>query len=110
MDLRKVGELSKGVLVTQRHVEETVVGQSRHGSKSSALLATSLSSGTDEQAGVLAPVGTSLPLTTGGVPEGLPLSREVSVTGWDTEEESIVLLKSLGVGQGWNVGVLGWDR
>lgn len=98
MNLIKVGELSKSVLVTQWHVEETMVAQSRHGSESGALLSTTLGTGSDEETGVFAPVGTGLPLTTGGVPEGLPLRGEVSVTSGDAEEEGVVLLESLGVG------------
>ena len=54
----------------------------------------------------LAPVGTVLPLATSLVPEGLPLSREVTVTGRDTEEEGIVLLEGGWVLEGRDAAVL----
>jgi len=75
-----------------------MVGQSRHCGKSGALLSTALGAGSDEEAGVFAPVGTGLPLAAGGVPEGLPLGGEVSVAGGDAEEEGVVLLQCLGGG------------
>lgn len=37
----------------------------------------------------------------------LPLGREVSVTGRDTEEEAVVLEELLGVVEGRDVGILG---
>lgn len=54
----------------------------------------------------LAPVGTVLPLATSLVPEGLPLGREVTITGRDTEEEGIVLLESGRVLEGRDAAVL----
>lgn len=53
----------------------------------------------------LAPESTSLPLTTSAVPESLPLCWEVTISGWDTEEESIVLLELLWVGEDWVAGL-----
>lgn len=106
MDLREVSKLGKGLLVTQWNVDEAVVGESRHGRKGRALLTTSLGGSAEEQAGVLAPVGTGLPLASSAVPESLPLSWEIAVTGWNAEKEGIVLLECLWVGQGWDVGVL----
>lgn len=71
-----------------------------HGRDDGALLSTTLGTGGDEDADVLAPVTAGRPLLAGGVPEGLPLSGEVSVTSWDTEEEGIVLLEGVGVDDG----------
>jgi hypothetical protein len=34
-------------------------------------------------------------LTTSGIEKGLPLCWEVTISGWDTEKESIVLFKCL---------------
>lgn len=89
MDLGQVRELSEGGLVAQRDVEEAVVGESAHGSNGGRLLATTESTSGDEQTGVLAPEATSGPNTAGAVPEGLPLSGEVTVTGRDTEQNSV---------------------
>lgn len=47
-----------------------------------------------------------LEATHGLVPEGLELSRVVAVSGGNTEEETIVLLESLGVGEDGVVGLL----
>ena len=105
MDLGQVRELSEGGLVAQRDVEEAVVGESAHGSNGSRLLATTESTSGDEQTGVLAPEATSGPNTAGAVPEGLPLSGEVTVTGRDTEEDGIVLEEVVGGSNG--VGGLG---
>lgn len=100
MDLSQVRELSKGGLVAQRDVEEAVVGESAHGSNGGRLLATTEGTSGDEQTGVLAPEATGGPDTAGAVPEGLPLSREVTVTGGDTEEDGIVVKEVFGGGNG----------
>ena len=64
-----------------------------HGGDGSALLATSQGACGDEKASVLASVRTLRPLLAGLVPERLPLCREVSVPGWDTEEQGVILLQ-----------------
>lgn len=107
-DLAQVGQDAKGRLVTERNVDDTVVRKSAHSGQGSALLATTLGGSGDEQTGVLTPVGTGLPLAAGLVPEGLPLGREVAVTGGDTEEEGVVLLEGLGVLEGGDLGRLWW--
>lgn len=89
VDLLEVGELTEGGLVAQRDVEETVVSKGAHGTESSRLLATTESASGDEQTGVLAPEATSGPDATGTVPEGLPLSGEVTVASGNTEEDGI---------------------
>ena len=100
VDLVEVGELTEGVLVTQRNVDEAVVGESAHASNSGGLLATSEGTGRDEQTGVLASVATGGPDGTRGIPEGLPLSGEVSVTSGDTEKDGIVLQEVVGLSNG----------
>ena len=84
-----------------------MVGESAHGSESSALLSTALGAGADEQAGVLAPEATGLPLTAGAVPEGPPLRGEVAVAGGNAQEEGIVLLEDGRVADLRDGGVLG---
>lgn len=106
-DLGVVAEEVEGGLVAERHVDDAVVSEGAHGGDSSALLSTTLSSGGDEETGVLAPEGTGLPLAAGAVPERAPLGGEVAVAGGDTQKESIVLLEDGGVGEGGDGVVLG---
>lgn len=89
VNLVQVAELGEYGLVAQRNVDEAVVSESAHRGKGSRLLTTTLSTGRHEETGVLAPEATSGPNATGLVPEGLPLSREVTVTGRDTEQNSV---------------------
>lgn len=100
VDLVEVGQLAEDGLVAERDVDETVVSEGAHGRKSSGLLTTTLGTGGDEETGILAPVATGSPDSTGLVPESLPLGREVTVTGGDTEENSIILEQSLGLDDG----------
>lgn len=89
VNLVQVAQLGEDGLVAQGNVDEAVVSESAHRGKSSGLLTTTLGTGGDEETGVLAPVATRAPDATGLVPEGLPLSREVTVTGRDTEQNSV---------------------
>lgn len=100
VDLAQAGQLGEGGLVAQRDVEEAVVSKGAHGSKGSGLLATTEGTGRDEETGILAPVATSGPDTTGLVPEGLPLGGEVAVASRDTEEDGIVLQEVIGLRDG----------
>lgn len=100
MDLLKVGKEGEGGLVTQRDVDEAVVSESAHGGNDGGLLTTTHGTGGNEDTGVLAPVATGGPDGAGLVPEGLPLSREVTVTGGDTEENGIVLQEIGGLNNG----------
>ena len=100
MDLGEVGQLGKAMLVAQRNVDEAVVSEGAHGGNSSGLLTTTESTGGDEQTSVLARVATSGPDGARGIPEGLPLSGEVTVTGGDTEQDGIVLQKVVGLSNG----------
>lgn len=106
MDLIKRSELSKGVLVTQGHVDDTVVGKSGNGVEGSHLLATAGGTSRDKETSVLAVEGTLGPETASRVPESLPLSREVTVTGGNSKEETIVLSQGAGRGN----GVIGLGR
>jgi hypothetical protein len=94
-------------LVAERNVDDAVVSESAHGSESSALLSTALGAGADEQAGVLAPEATSLPLAAGAVPERPPLRGEVAVAGGNAHKEGIVLLEDGWVADLGDGGVLG---
>lgn len=106
-NLREVSQLAESLGVTEGNVDDAVMGEGGDGVLSSSLLATALGSGRDEDTGHLAPETAGSPLLAGLVPESLPLGGEVSVTGGDTEEEGIVVLKDAGVVEGWNVGGLG---
>lgn len=96
MDLLEVRELTKGGLVAQRNVEETVVSKSTHSTEAGRLLATTKSAGRDKQTSILAPVATRTPNATGTVPEGLPLRGEVTVASGNTKENGIELQELLG--------------
>lgn len=74
-----------------------MVCQSRHSSNSRALLSTTGGATRNEDTSVLAPVSTLSPLASSGVPERLPLSGEVAVTGWNTEEEGVIFFELGGV-------------
>jgi hypothetical protein len=99
--------LTEGGLVSERNVDEAVVGQGAHAGNSSALLSATKGAGANEHAGVLAPEGALRPLLAGGVPEGLELGGEISVTRGDTEEDAVKGLELRGVFDGAHVGVLG---
>ena len=123
----EVGEEGEGGLVAEWDVDEAVVSKSAHSVKSSGLLSSTEGSGRDEETSIFAyikgqqmfqtlkgycfltPESTSLPLTSSRVPESLPLSWEGSISGWDTEEESIVLLELRWAVEGWDLAVLLWS-
>ena len=63
-DLAVVTEEVECGLVAKRDVDDAVVGEGAHGVKGSGFLATAHSASGDEETSVLAPEGTSLPLTT----------------------------------------------
>lgn len=91
--LVEIGELAKGGLVSQRHIDHAVMSERAHGRNASGLLSSTDAGGGNEQSGVLAPEATLLPLGAGGVEEGFPLSGEVAVAGGDTEQDAVVLLE-----------------
>lgn len=118
MNLSKVGELLEDGGVAERNVDHAVVSKSRHGGDAGGFLSSTWRSSGDEETSVLAPERAVLPLTillemflnahvngrvsylaTSLVPESLELRREVTVTGGDTEEETIVLLENVRVGE-----------
>ena len=97
-----------------------MVSQRRHGSNNSTLLAATRRACRNKNARclgcqcrfeqlskagltVFTPVGARPPLTSGRVPESLPLRREVAVTSRNAEEEGIVFLQDFCVGD-WNIG------
>ena len=84
-----------------------MVHQRTDGVGDRALLPSSWGGSGYENTGVFAMVKTRGPLLAGRIPEGFELSREVTVTGGDAEEEGVVLLKYLG-GYEWDcVGLAG---
>ena len=86
------------MLVTQWHEDYAQVDERRHGGDAGRLLSTTGGGGGDEKTGELSLEGTSLPLVTACIEEGLPLGWEVTVSGWNSEEEAVVLLEGLGLG------------
>lgn len=70
-DFREVDELAEGLCVTERDVDEAVVGEGAHHGNGSGLLSSSCRCGGDEETGVFTKEATGLPLATGLVPEGL---------------------------------------
>ena len=83
----------EGFGVTEWYVDDAMMGKSTHCRDGSALLASPLRGGGNEQTTVFTPVTTSIPHLACGIPEGFPLGREVAVASWNTYEESIVLLE-----------------
>ena len=59
-----------------------------------------------EDAGELAPVASGLPLPAGGIPERLPLRREIAVASRDAQQEGVVAFKDFR-GDEWDFGRLG---
>lgn len=113
-NLGVIGKDVEGELVSEGNKVDAVVGQGADGSEGGGLLSSSLGAGGDEETGVLALEGTLLPKTASGVDEGLPLGGEVSETGGDTKEETVVVAEQVGsddgvVGLGGGVH-LGQDR
>ena len=92
VDFRQIGQRGKDSLISQRDIDDTMVRERAQRCEGGRFLASSQRGGGDENAGILAPIGSGLPLLTGVVPEGLPLGRKVPVTSGDSEEKSIVLL------------------
>ena len=103
VNLRQVCQLSECLRITERNINDPVVGEGGHGCNNRRFLTSSVTSSRDEDSGVL-PVQTSRrPKTASGVPERLcvgvvvqiinlridkvterthlPLCREVTVTG-----------------------------
>lgn len=105
VNLIEVGQQREGGLVAQRDVDEAVVGEGAHGGQSGRLLTTTGGTSGDEETSILAPVAAGGPDGASGVPEGLPLSRKVTVASGDTEEDGIVLQEVVGPSNG--VGRLG---
>lgn len=83
------------MLVSEGNVDETVVGEGAHGGDRSRLLTSTHGSSGDEQSNVLAGESTLLPQGTSGVDEGLELAGEVSVTGGDTEDDTVVVAEGI---------------
>lgn len=105
-DLGQVGEQGEGGLVSKWDVDDTVMSKCAQSIDNSGFLSSSWSRGRDKDAGILTPVASRLPLLAGRIPECLPLRREISVAGGNTEQEAVVSLESIG-GSERDIGVLG---
>jgi hypothetical protein len=82
----------------------SVVCHGRHNGNDRALLSTTRGTGRDEDTGVFAIISTGSPLAASGIPERLPLSWEVTITGGNANEERIVALEGLGIDD-WDIGL-----
>jgi len=93
--------------VSQRNVDESMMGKSRHSSNSGRLLAATQKCSRNEQAGVLAPEASLYPLLASLIPESLELGREVSIASRNTKRDTIKALEVARVVQNGNVRGLG---
>lgn len=105
-DFRNIGELGEGLGISKGNVDDSVVCHGRHSGNDRALLSTTRGTGRDEDTGVFAIISTGSPLAASGIPERLPLSWEVTITGGNANEERIVALEGLGIDD-WDIGGLG---
>lgn len=71
MDLAEAGDVSECVGITERHVDDAVVGEGGKDTQDSDLLASTGGASRDENTSVLAGEFSTCPKATGGVPEGL---------------------------------------
>jgi hypothetical protein len=80
--LREVRQLAKGGGISEGYKAHAVMNESRHARNASDLLATTMATGGNEQADVLALQLSSLPELTSGIPETLQQTenRNVSAT------------------------------
>ena len=99
--------MDKTYRIAKRNIDDAVVGKSTHRSHGGTLLSTAHGRRRDEDTGILVVVAALLPLSAGLVPEGLPLRREVAVSGWDAQQESVILFESGRVRERLDVGWLG---
>lgn len=106
MDLFEISNLGKAMFISQRHVDDPVVRQGRHGVENSHLLASSGGSSGHKDACVFSMQSSCLPQTHSSVPVGFPLGRKVAKSGRNAKQKRVVLLES---GRGRN-GIRGLRR
>ena len=82
MDFIEIGNV--GALITERNVYHTLVNADTQGLESGEFLSSAWSSCRHKGRKHFAGESLFYPQTAGGIPKGLPLSREVSVTSWNT--------------------------
>lgn len=88
------------MLVAERNEGNAMVSQSAHGVHSGRFLTTAGAAGGEEDTSLLAPVTALSPDAARPVPEGLPLGREVTVTGRDAKQDSVIFKECLGRSNG----------
>lgn len=106
MNLCQVGQLRECLGVSKRDKDNAVVGQGADGVGDGGLLPSSRCASGNEDTSIFVGEATGGPKPAGSIPEGLPLSGEVTVAGGDTEEEGVEVLKFVD-GNYW-VLRLGW--
>ena len=100
MNFRQIGQRGEDSLISQRDIDDTMVSERAQGCDGCGFLTSSQRGGGYENAGILAPVRSGLPLLTGLIPECLPLGRKVSVPGRNPEEKPVILCKDTWVDEG----------
>lgn len=108
MDLGQVGLQRKRGLVSQRNIDDPVMGQCAQRADDCGFLPSSQARGGHEDSSVFSPVGPGLPLLAGAVPEYFPLGGEAAVPSWDAQQESVVAREDFGRDEG-NLGGLTWS-
>ncbi|KAH3662266.1 hypothetical protein OGAPHI_005515 [Ogataea philodendri] len=104
VNLVEVGEVSKGLGVSQWDVDQTLMGEERQGVDNGNLVTTTRSGG-NEDTGSLVVKATSGPETSSSVEEGLDLGRNVTESGWETKQDTVILGQSFW-GSDWEL----WSR
>lgn len=100
MYLLKVGIESKCVFIAHGYIDDSVVGKGGHGIEGSDLLTSTGGSSGNKDSGVLTVKSTLGPETSSGIPKSLPLGREVSVSGGDSQKKGVVRCKDFRTNDG----------
>lgn len=106
MNLLQVRNLCERRLVSERDVDNAMVRECGQGGNGGGLLSATRSCSRNKYTGILAPKCTSCPELSCGIPEGLPLGWEITVTSWDTKQECVIVREDVGCNYGYVW--LGW--
>ena len=99
LSISLVWDRDRKVHIPQRHIDDTMMSQSRHSGNRCALLSATYGPGGDEETSVLPVKASRLPLLASLVPESLPLGREIAITSWDTKKECVIVFELIGSDQ-----------
>jgi len=96
VDFIEVRQLAEGRSIAQGDEGDTVVSEGREACNGRGLLATTVATGGDEHATELALQLALLPQLAGAIPEGLPLSGEVTEASGYTIKDTIIVSEVIG--------------